>query len=180
MDAGAGSGPPDSGRRSNAEKQHRATRLDAPPRAAETRARRATPGNFCCRRGGLVRLLFLGEASDSGESPTLYATDRDSYIVQGYVIPDEERAALDTAAHETVVEVYARLFAFLAEDGVAGDLVGRGQPVVGVRDSGNLLVRGTRLTDEQIRDRLAIPAHEDAVEIPKAALLALVQLPACA
>ena len=127
-----------------------------------------------------MRLLFLGKASDSGESPTLYATDRDSYIVQGYVIPDDERAALDAAAHETVVEVYARLFAFLAEDGVAGTFIPHGEPIVGIRDCGKLLVRGTRLPDGDVRGRMAIPAHEDAVEIPKAAVVALVQLPACA
>ena len=31
-----------------------------------------------------MRLTFLGKASENGESPTLYATDHGSYIVQGY------------------------------------------------------------------------------------------------
>lgn len=30
-----------------------------------------------------MKLTFLGKVTDSGESPTLYATDRGTYIVQG-------------------------------------------------------------------------------------------------
>jgi hypothetical protein len=58
-----------------------------------------------------MQLSFLGKDSEGGESPTLYVTDQDSYIVQGYVVTDDEiLAKLDIPDGETVVEVYARLF----------------------------------------------------------------------
>ncbi|MFD0381799.1 hypothetical protein ACFQ2B_03385 [Streptomyces stramineus] len=33
-----------------------------------------------------MKLRFLGKNSTPGDSPTLYATDRDSYIVQGWKV----------------------------------------------------------------------------------------------
>ncbi len=40
-----------------------------------------------------MRLAFLGKSSDSGESPTLYATDHESYVIQGYRVADPELLA---------------------------------------------------------------------------------------
>jgi len=33
-----------------------------------------------------MRLHFLGTTSDDGQCPTLYATDRGTYVVQGNVV----------------------------------------------------------------------------------------------
>jgi len=127
-----------------------------------------------------VKLTFLGKSSDHGDSPTLYATDRDSYIVQGYVVTDDEiLAKLNVPEGATVVEVYARLFAFLAEDGVDGVLTSRTPPIVHVRENGNYLMQGARLPEDDTRFRLALPDNEDAIEVPKASLLALLGDPAC-
>ena len=121
-----------------------------------------------------MRLTFLGKASDHGESPTLYATDHDSYLVQGYVVTDGELLAkLDIPEGEAVVEVYPRLFDFLAQDGVAGLVTTWTPPIVHVKENGNYLIRGARLTDDFTRQRMSIPDHEDAVDVPKAAILAL-------
>ena len=40
-----------------------------------------------------MRLTFLGKATTGGPSPTLYATDRKSYVVQGWIVPDGGRVA---------------------------------------------------------------------------------------
>lgn len=37
-----------------------------------------------------MRLTFLGKDSTPNDSPTLYETDRDSYLVQGWVVTDAE------------------------------------------------------------------------------------------
>jgi hypothetical protein len=37
-----------------------------------------------------MKLTFLGKDSTPNDSPTLYATDRDSYLVQGYTVTDPE------------------------------------------------------------------------------------------
>jgi hypothetical protein len=39
-------------------------------------------------------LVFLGKETTSGQSPTLYATDRDSYIVQGWIVTDPDTMPL--------------------------------------------------------------------------------------
>lgn len=33
-----------------------------------------------------MKLTFLGKDSTPNDSPTLYATDRDTYLVQGYAV----------------------------------------------------------------------------------------------
>lgn len=58
-----------------------------------------------------MRLEFLGKTggSQEGECPALYATDRGTYVVQGYRVTSAEALAdlRDMAPGETVVEVPA-------------------------------------------------------------------------
>jgi hypothetical protein len=61
----------------------------------------------------LVKLTLLGTESENGGSPTLYATDRGTYVVQGWRVSDPEaQAQLVVPGHETVVEVPAALLRF--------------------------------------------------------------------
>jgi hypothetical protein len=127
-----------------------------------------------------MQMIFLGKETEGGESPALYATDRGSYIVQGYIVTDDEiLAKLDIPEGQTVVEVYARLFAHLVRDGVSGTVASWRPPIVHVRENGNYLIQGVRLADDNTRQRMAIPDHEDAVEVPKAAIYALLEEAAC-
>jgi len=49
-----------------------------------------------------------------------------------------------------------------------------------VTPRGTYLIQGVRLADDDpARHRLALPDHEDAVEVPKAALVALLEAVAC-
>lgn len=63
-----------------------------------------------------MQLTFLGTTSINGSCPNLYATDRGTYVVQGYKVDD--RDALDALharglpEHETAVEVPAALLSF--------------------------------------------------------------------
>lgn len=127
-----------------------------------------------------MQLTFLGKSSENGESPTLYASDQDSYIVQGYIVTDDEiLTKLNILPGETVVEVYARLFAHLARDGVSGTVTSWAPPIVYVQENGNYIIQGGRLADGDARRHMAIPSHEDAVEVPKPAILALLEGAAC-
>jgi hypothetical protein len=70
--------------------------------------------------GGTVKLTFLGTTSINGACPNLYATDRGTYVVQGYKITDpsalatlHERGMPD---YETAVEIPAALLQFASED----------------------------------------------------------------
>jgi hypothetical protein len=36
-----------------------------------------------------MQLAFLGKQTQGGGSPTLFATDRETYVVQGWKVPDQ-------------------------------------------------------------------------------------------
>jgi hypothetical protein len=97
-----------------------------------------------------MQLRFLGKTTQGGGSPTLYATDRATYVVQGWKVTD----AVDQ------VEIPQRLLAHLQ----AGTCLG-----TRLEDTG----RGTfTLTGDAVRDREAlaqmdIPSHETCVEVPQ-------------
>ena len=61
-----------------------------------------------------MKLTFLGKDSTPNDSPTLYATDRDTYLVQGYLVTDPEALGqMRIPDGETVVEVPRRLMKYL-------------------------------------------------------------------
>lgn len=62
----------------------------------------------------IMEIIFLGTTSNNGGSPTLYGTDRDSYLIQGWKVLDAKALAkLNLPEHETVVEVPTALLRFL-------------------------------------------------------------------
>ena len=64
-----------------------------------------------------MKLTFLGKDSTPNDSPTLYETDRETYLVQGYAVTDPEALAqMRIPEGETVVEVPKRLMRYLPEE----------------------------------------------------------------
>jgi hypothetical protein len=61
-----------------------------------------------------MRLRFLGTTSDDGQCPTLYATDRGTYVVQGNIVTDAEALAdlRQVLAGEAFVEIPKELLRF--------------------------------------------------------------------
>lgn len=65
-----------------------------------------------------MKLTFIRKTALSNiqNCPSLYRTDRDTFIVQGWRVSDAEALAeLDIPAHETVVEVPADVLAEIAK-----------------------------------------------------------------
>jgi hypothetical protein len=123
------------------------------------------------RKGGPWRYGFLGKETDQGDSPTLHATDRGTYLIQGWKITAPEiLAKLDVPQSETVVEIYARLMTHLAKDGLSGVVTSWIPPIVHVKENGNLVIQGERVTDSGVLAEMNIPGHEDVVEIDKEAI----------
>jgi hypothetical protein len=61
-----------------------------------------------------MTLRFLGKVTESGNSPTLYATDQDTYVVQGWVVNDREiLSQLALPDGETAVIVPKELMNYL-------------------------------------------------------------------
>jgi hypothetical protein len=121
-----------------------------------------------------MKIRFLGKETEHLDSPTLYATDRDTYLVQGWKVTDPKiLAKLDVSQNETVVEIYARLIFHLVKDGLSGVVTSWIPPIVHVKENGNLVIQGKRVTDSDVFAEMNIPGHEDVVEIDKAAVRAL-------
>lgn len=74
-----------------------------------------------------MSLVFLGKDPDSpvNGSPTVYLdTERDTYVVQGWKVEDQERLAqMNIPGHETVIEIPKRLMQFFPEVQRGGDEV---------------------------------------------------------
>jgi hypothetical protein len=65
-----------------------------------------------------MELRFLGKVTESGNSPTLYDTDQDMYLVQGWVVDDPGVLAdLALPAGETAVVVPKELMKYLPKEG---------------------------------------------------------------
>jgi len=61
-----------------------------------------------------MQLRFLGKVTESGNSPTLFDTDQDMYLVQGWVVDDPETLAqLALPEAETAVIVPKALMSHL-------------------------------------------------------------------
>jgi hypothetical protein len=121
-----------------------------------------------------MKIRFLGKSSEHGDSPTLYATNRATYLVQGWKVDDPEiLVKLDVPDDESAVEIYARLMGHLVNDGMSGVVTCWVPPIVRVRENGNLIIQGKRVTDSEALAEMNIPGHEDVVEVDKAAVEAL-------
>lgn len=66
-----------------------------------------------------MRLTFIGKDPDSTPtgSPTVYRTDRGSWVVQGWVVDDPAAlATMNIPDGETCVEIPDRMIPFFKED----------------------------------------------------------------
>ena len=97
-----------------------------------------------------MQLTFLGKDTVNGGSPTLFATDRDTYVVQGWKVPGDELS----------VEIPDKLLAFL-EDGTGLDVQLRPTAF------GTYRLAGTVVTDPEVLAQMDMPGHEAAVEVGK-------------
>jgi len=98
-----------------------------------------------------MRLTFLGKETQGGGSPTLFATDRDTYVVQGWKVSGQSAS----------VEIPRRLLAHLEPGtrlGLALLDTGRGSSILS----------GAPVTDVEALSQMNIPGHETCVEIAKA------------
>lgn len=122
-----------------------------------------------------MKLRFLGKESTPTNSPTLYATDQESYVVQGWIITDTTiLTQLVVPQDQGVVEVPPTLLAYLAVDGVQGSVTNLVPPIVGVTGTGHYIIQGTRVTDSEMLGQMSIPEHESCVQVTRSAMLALI------
>jgi hypothetical protein len=97
-----------------------------------------------------MRLRFLGKDTQGGGSPTLFATDRDTYVVQGWKVPGEA----------TSVEIPTLLLRHLERDT---------RLAASLRQTAHdsYVLSGSAVTDAEALSQMDIPDHETCVEVGK-------------
>ncbi|AXG80173.1 hypothetical protein [Streptomyces paludis] len=124
-----------------------------------------------------MKLRFLGKNSTPGDSPTLYASDQDSYVIQGWkVYARDLLARLDVPDGHTVVEVPIELFEHLVKDGVPSGVIRKlAAPIMLVTEEGTCLVQGPRMCDSEALGCMRMPDYETCVEVPRSSIIALLE-----
>ncbi|MCX2971432.1 MULTISPECIES: hypothetical protein [Streptomyces] len=124
-----------------------------------------------------MKLRFLGKNSTPGDSPTLYATDQDSYVVQGWkVLANDLLMRLDVPDGHTVVEVPTELFEHLTKDGLpTGEIKTYAPPIMLVTEQGTCVVQGPQMHDPEALSQMRTPDYETCVEVSKSSITALLE-----
>jgi hypothetical protein len=124
-----------------------------------------------------MHLTFLGKDSQPNNSPTLYATDDESFVMQGWIVSDAAAlAAANLADDETVVEIPAKLLRYLERAGIVGGVMNLVPPIVYVTTEGNYIVKGRQVHDPETLGRMHIPDNESCVLVTRSSVLALVEV----
>jgi hypothetical protein len=114
----------------------------------------------------LVQLVRGGDCSDGKTCPALYRTDRDTLVVQGWVLTDSDLLSeLDLPADMQAVEVPTGLLAEVIDSWPTSHQTGRG----------TLLVPGTTVTDLDALQQLRLAPNEQVVEVPTSLLSEVLQ-----
>lgn len=97
-----------------------------------------------------MQLTFLGKETQAGGSPTLFATDRSSYVVQGWKV----------SGRPASVEIPQRLLGYLEPHTcLTAQLYDTGR--------GSFILSGTPVVDPEALMQMDIPGHETCVEVQK-------------
>lgn len=96
-----------------------------------------------------MRLTFLGKNTNKNGCPTLYRTDRNTYVVQGWRVP----------GRDDVLAIPHPLLGFLEPGTCLGVLL---------QDTGHgtFLLSGEAVTDPEALAQMDIPDHETCIEVP--------------
>ncbi|MCM6778133.1 hypothetical protein NDR87_32090 [Nocardia sp. CDC159] len=95
-----------------------------------------------------MQLKFLGKSTAGGQSPTLYASDRSTYVCQGWRTGEADR-----------IEIPHRLLQYLEPGTCLGT-------VLQDTGRGTFILRGEPVIDPEVLAQMNIPDHEMSVEIP--------------
>ncbi|MEV3859110.1 hypothetical protein AB0J38_32955 [Streptomyces sp. NPDC050095] len=124
-----------------------------------------------------MKLRFLGKNSTPGDSPTLYASDQDSYVVQGWkVYANDLLLQLEVPDGHTVVEVPTELFEHLTRDGLpSGEIKDFAAPIMLLTAQGTCIVQGPEMHDPEALSQMRMPDYETCIEVPKSSITALLE-----
>ncbi|GHE08526.1 hypothetical protein [Streptomyces alanosinicus] len=124
-----------------------------------------------------MKLRFLGKNSTPGDSPTLYASDQNTYVIQGWkVYANEHLMKLDVPEEQTVIEVPPELFEHLTKDGQSsGQIRTFADPIKLVTEQGTCILQGPQMHDPEALSQMRMPDYETCIEVPKSSITALLE-----
>ncbi|MEU6064060.1 hypothetical protein ABZ864_06025 [Streptomyces sp. NPDC047082] len=124
-----------------------------------------------------MKLRFLGKNSTPGDSPTLYASDQGTYVIQGWkVYANELLMQLDVPDGQTVIEVPPELFEHLTKDGQpSGEISKFTEPIMLVTEQGTCVLQGPKMHDAEALSQMRMPDYETCIEVPKSSITALLE-----
>ncbi|MGW2954831.1 hypothetical protein [Streptomyces eurythermus] len=124
-----------------------------------------------------MKLRFLGKNSTPGDSPTLYASDQGTYVIQGWkVYANELLMQLDVPEGETIIEVPPELFEHLTKDGhPSGRIRTFAGPIKLVTEQGTCVLQGPQMHDPEALSQMRMPDYETCIEVPKSSIVALLE-----
>ncbi len=124
-----------------------------------------------------MQLRFLGKNSTPGDSPTLYASDQDTYVIQGWrVYANDLLLQLDVPAGQTVIEVPTELFEHLTKDGQGSREIKKfDAPIMLVTEQGTCVLQGPEMRDAEALSQMRMPDYETCIEVPKSSITALLE-----
>jgi hypothetical protein len=124
-----------------------------------------------------MKLRFLGKNSTPGDSPTLYASDQDTYVIQGWkVYANDLLMQLDVPDGQTVIEVPTELFEHLTKDDqVSGEIQKFDAPIMLVTEQGTCILQGPEMHDAEALSQMRMPDYETCIEVPKSSITALLE-----
>lgn len=117
-----------------------------------------------------MRLTFIAIETGKEGCPTLYSTDHDSFVVQGWRVADPAAVAgLTLGSGESCVEVPHRLLTHLPKP----EHDHSAAPAYVATERGTFVVKGPEILDEETLGQMDVPGHETAVHVSKEALAEL-------
>ncbi|MFD0365850.1 hypothetical protein ACFQZZ_30805 [Nocardia sp. GCM10030253] len=99
-----------------------------------------------------MKLRYLGTDTRNNGSPTLYATDRCSYVVQGWKLPERD--------DRHIIEIPHPLLAYLEQ----GTCLGTRLEDTG---HGTFILSGEPVTDTDTLAQMNTPDCEQSIEVPQ-------------
>ncbi|WP_028924845.1 hypothetical protein [Pseudonocardia acaciae] len=115
-----------------------------------------------------MKIRFLDKETQDGGSPTLFDTDRKTFLIQGWKVSDPKiLARLDLKIDETCVEVPIRLMTHLSKSTLTAT-DGTKPPLIIRTDHDTYVIKGRKVTDAEALAQMTIPAHETVIEVSAA------------
>ncbi|ARF55094.1 hypothetical protein [Streptomyces gilvosporeus] len=126
-----------------------------------------------------MKLRFLGKNSTPGDSPTLYVSDQNTYVIQGWKVMANDLLMQvgEVPEGQTLIEVPTELFEHLTKDDLtSGEIVRFEKPIEILTEQGTVILMGPEMHDPEALSQMRMPDYETCIEVPRSSITALLEV----